>query len=226
MFQLRTKSRFDQQSVGGSQPTAPGYYFAKILSVEPTNSRSGKAMLKLSIEVDTGAPRCLEVVDYLILHSDHSWKIEQYLAAVGVQFEAGQDITIEPRTFLGGKFVAVTCNEPGMKNPDRLYLRVLHAVRPQSAPHMGALLPDELEYYGLNPDGTQKGAERRAVAQQQPVQNASWQNPPSMGRQQPAGSWQQPHPGHQPPQQCGSGNWQQGSGQPSPMLENEDDIPF
>lgn len=225
MFQLRTKSRFDQQSVGGSQPTAPGYYFAKILSVEPTNSRSGKAMLKLSIEVDTGAPRCLEVVDYLILHSDHAWKIEQYLAAVGVQFEAGQDITIEPRTFLGGKFVAVTCNEPGMKNPDRLYLRILHAVRPQSAPHMGALTPEELEYFGLNADGTQKGAERRAVAQQQPVQNAAWQNPPAMGRQN-TGSWQQPHPGHQPPQQNNRGNWQQGGAQPSPMLDETDDIPF
>ena len=35
MFQFQTKNRCDQQSIGGAQTTQPGFYFAKILAVEP-----------------------------------------------------------------------------------------------------------------------------------------------------------------------------------------------
>lgn len=219
MFKLTTRNSYDNQAIGGNQTTPPGFYPAKILAVEPMRSRSGRDMLKLTIEVDSGGVRCLEVTDYLILHSDFAWKIEQYLAAVGCQFGAGEEVTIEPRTFLGGKFIAITCNEPGMKNPDRLYLKVYHAVRPQDAPHMGELTPDELRHYGLNSDGTQARSEQRAVAQQQQPQNDPWRNQNSMG------NGQQQNWGHQP-----QNGWQQGRGQQQqqPPADNmaDDDIPF
>ena len=192
---------------------------AKILAVEPMCSKSGRDMLKLTVEVDTCGPKCLEVTDYLILHSDFAWKIEQYLAAIGRQFGAGENVTIDQRTFLGGKFVALTYNEPGQKNPGRLYLKIHAAMRPQDASHMGALTPDELEYYGLNHDGTRPQAEQRAVAQQQQPQNSMWQNSNSMGRQT---REQYPaHPGHQPPQRATV------PGLP-PVEDNmeDDDIPF
>ena len=228
MFQFTTRNRYDQQSVGGNQTTYPGFYSARILQVEQMRSRSGKDMLKLTIDVDAGGPKHVETTDYLILHSDFAWKIEQYLAAVGVQFNAGDNVTIDQRTFLGGKFVALTCNEPGVKNPDRLYVKVMHAIRPNNAPHMGALTPDELEHYGLNADGTQRNsaAERRAVAQQQQPQNAAWQNTSSMGNRAVSNTWgqtpQQPHPGHQPPQN----GWQQGNSEAVQENLADDDIPF
>lgn len=231
MFQFQTKNRCDQQTIGGAQTTQPGFYFAKILAVEPMRSRSGKDMLKLTVEVEAGGVRCIETTDYLILHSDFAWKIEQYLAAIGGQFGAGESVTIDQRTFLGGKFVALTCNEPGVKNPDRLFLKVMHAIRPQDAPHMGVLTHDELEHYGLNPDGTQRNsvAERRAVAQQQQPQNAVWSNPAPMGQHPGGNAWgqapqQQPHPGHQQPQN----DWQRRSVQQPAPVDNmaDDDIPF
>lgn len=230
MFQFQTRNRYDQQSIGGNQTTPAGFYPAKVLAVEPMRSRSGKDMLKLTIEVDAGGVRCIETTDYLILHSDFAWKIEQYLAAVGRQFGAGENITIDNNTFLGCKFTALTCNEPGVKNPDRLYLKVMHALRAQDAPHKGALTPDELEYYGLNADGTQRNSvtERRAVAQQQQPQNAMWSNPAPMGQHPGGNAWgqapqQQPHPGHQQPQN----GWQQGNAQPAPVDNMaDDDIPF
>ena len=201
---------------------------AKILAVEPMRSKSGRDMLKLSVEVDTCGPKCIEVTDYLILHSDFAWKIEQYLAAIGRQFGAGENVTIDRGTFLGGKFTALTYNEPGQKNPGRLYLKIHAAMRPQDAPHMGALTPDELEYYGLNHDGTRPQAEQRAVAQQQQPQNAMWQNPPSMGQHPGGNAWGQApqpqlHPGHQQPRN----GWQQGNAQPVPADNMaDDDIPF
>lgn len=228
MFRLTTRNRYDQQSVGGNQTTPPGYYMAKILQVDPMRSRSGNDMLQLTIEVDAGGLRCLEVKDYLILNTASAWKIEQYLAAIGKQFDAGQEITIDQRTFLGGKFVALTCNEPGVKNPDRLYVKIFAAMRPQDARHMGALEPDELKYYGLSPDGTPARVEQRAVALQQQPQNDMWRNDNSMGMQQQGNAWgqapqPQPHPGHQQPQN----GWQQGNAQPAPVDNMaDDDIPF
>lgn len=220
MFNLITINRYDQQSIGGGQPTPAGFYPAKILEVEPMRSKSGRDMLKLTIEVDAGGVRCIETKDYLILHSNFAWKIEQYLAAIGMQFGENENIRIDTNTFLGCKFVALTCNEPGQSNPNSLYLKVLHAVRKQDAPYMGALRMEELEYYGLNSDGTRKGEqERKAVAQQQQPQNSMWQNNNSMGRQT---REQYPaHPGHQPPQRATV------PGLP-PVDDNmaDDDIPF
>lgn len=226
MFQFTTRNRYDQQAVGGNQTTPAGFYMAKILAVEPMRSKSGRDMLKLAVEVDTNGPKCLEITDYLILHSDFAWKIEQYLAAVGRQFAAGENVTIDQRTFLGGKFVALTYNEPGQKNPGRLYAKIHAAMRPQDAPHMGALTTDELEYYGLTHDGTRPQAEQRAVAQQQTVHNSTWTNPAPMGQHHGGNAWgqaPQPHPGHQQPQN----GWQHGNAQPAPVdnMAN-DDIPF
>ena len=226
MFQFTTRNRYDQQSVGVNQTTPAGFYMAKILAVEPMRSKSGRDMLKLAVEVDANGPKCLEITDYLILHSDFAWKIEQYLAAVGRQFAAGENVTIDQRTFLGGKFVALTYNEPGQKNPGRLYAKIHAAMRPQDAPHMGALTPDELECYGLTHDGTRPQAEQRAVAQQQPVHNSTWTNPAPMGQHPGGNAWgqsPQPHPGHQQPQN----GWQQGNAQTAPADNMaDDDIPF
>ncbi len=219
MFEFKTKNRYDQQSVGGAQPTPAGFYPAKILEVEPMRSKSGRDMLKLTIEIDAGGVRCIKVKDYLILHSDFAWKIEQYLAAIGVQFKEKENISIDTRTFLGGKFVALTCNEPGQSNTGRLYVKVLHALRQQAVPYMGALRMEELEYYGLASDGVRKGeTERKIVAQQQAPQNSMWQNNNSMGRQ-PREQYSA-HPGHQHPQQATVPGL--------PPVDNmaDDDIPF
>lgn len=215
MFQFNTRNSYDKQNVGGSGFTQAGYYEAKILAVEPTRSKAGKDMLKLTVELDTGGVRCIEVSEYLILHSDHAWKLEQYLAAVGKQFGAGENVTIDRDTFLGGKFVALTYNEPGMTNPDKLYIKIMHALRHADAKHMGALTQEELEYYGLNMDGTRRNSasERRAVAQQQQPQNAAWSNPAPMGRAANNGWGNNAHPGHQRPQ----ADWQ---------YPEEDDIGF
>ena len=216
MFRLITQNSSEQQNIGGSQFTPPGFYQARILQVDAAKSRAGRDMLTLTIEVDAGGMRCVEVKDYLVLTTESAWKIEQYLAAVGTRFSANQDITIDQRTFLGGKFVALTCNEPGVKNPDKLYLKIFAAMRHQDVKHMGPLEPAELEYYGLNADGTSRRSEQRAVAQQQQPRNDMWRNNNSMGMQQ-QNAWGQPQQ---------QGGYQQGSAPAPDSNMADDDIPF
>lgn len=231
-FQFKTQYGWDEQLKEPSMATPPGYYPAKIVAAEEKYSKSGKPMLQLKLEVDTGGARTLDVNEYLLLDSTAPWKVEQYLASIGYQFTAGQDVSISAHTFLGGRLYILTYNEPGQKNPDRLYIKPLKAFRVQDVKQPGPLPVDQLELWGLNPDGTRKGSkeEQRANAQpwQHPVppQNTGWGQPAPAQVQ--GGTWGQPSPhmqakadGYQP-QQSG---YKQGSG---PLLPNEedDDIPF
>lgn len=217
LFQFRTKYAHDAQPKDAAQSYPPGFYPAKIVECEEKYSDKGRHMLQLMLEVDAGGPKTLDIKESLILETSFSWKIEQYLAAIGLQFQEGQDICIDDRTFLGGKLYLLTYNEPGQKNSNRLFMKPLKAFRKADIPHEGALRNDELEHWGLNPDGTRKGSreEQRANAQTmrpQPQQNAWGAQPQPMRPQQ--GGWVQPAPAPAPA--------------PAPINENlaDDDIPF
>ena len=226
-FQFRTQYGWDEQPKEPSQSTPPGYYPAKIVAAEEKYSKSGKPMLQLKLEVDTGGARTVDVNEYLLLDSTAPWKVEQYLAAIGYQFSAGQDVNISTNTFLGGRLYVLTYNEPGQKNPDRLYIKPLKAFRSQDVKQPGPLPIDQLELWGLNPDGTRRGSreEQRANAQpwQHPVppQNTGWGQPTPHEQAKSNGYMPQPVYQQQP------AGYQQGQGAPAPMPnEEDDDIPF
>ena len=172
-FQFRTQYGWDEQPKEPSQSTPPGYYPAKIVAAEEKYSRSGKPMLQLKLEVGAGGARTVDVNEYLLLDSTAPWKVEQYLAAIGYQFSAGQDVSISANTFLGGRLYVLTYNEPGQKNPDRLYIKPLKAFRTQDVPQPGPLPADQLEMWGLNPDGTRKGSRDEQRANAQPWQQSA-----------------------------------------------------
>ena len=221
-FQFRTQYGWDSQPTEPSVTTPPGFYPAKIVAAEEKHSKSGKPMLQLKLEVDTGGSRTVDVNEYLLLDSTAPWKVEQYLAAIGYQFQADQDVNISANTFLGGRLYVLTYNEPGQKNPDRLYIKPLKAFRSQDVKQPGPLPIDQLEMWGLNPDGTRKGSrdEQRANAQpwQHPVppQNTGWGQPTPHEQAKSNGYMPQP------------AGYQQGHGAPAPIMPNEedDDIPF
>lgn len=232
-FQFKTQYGWDEQPKEPSQSTPPGFYPAKIVAAEEKYSKSGKPMLQLKLEVDAGGARTVDVNEYLLLDSTAPWKVEQYLAAIGCQFSAGQDVSISANTFLGGRLYILTYNEPGQKNPDRLYIKPLKAFRVQDVKAPGPLPADQLEMWGLNPDGTRKGSRDEQRANAQPWQQSA--PPQAQGWGQPAqapqqGGWGQPTPHMQAkangymPQPAG---YQQGQGAPAPMPnEEDDDIPF
>ena len=225
-FQFKTQYGWDEQPKEPSMTTPPGYYPAKIVAAEEKYSKSGKPMLQLKLEVDAGGTRTVDVNEYLLLDSTAPWKVEQYLAAIGFQFSAGQDVNISANTFLGGQLYVLTYNEPGQKNPDRLYIKPLKAFRTQDVQQPGPLPADQLEVWGLNSDGTRKGSrdEQRANAQpwqQQPQQQGGWGQPTP--HQQAKSNGYMPQPAYQQ-QPAG---YQQGQGAPAPMPnEDDDDIPF
>ena len=225
-FQFKTQYGWDEQPKEPSMTTPPGYYPAKIVAAEEKYSKSGKPMLQLKLEVDAGGTRTVDVNEYLLLDSTAPWKVEQYLAAIGFQFSAGQDVSISANTFLGGRLYILTYNEPGQKNPDRLYIKPLKAFRTQDVQQPGPLPADQLEVWGLNSDGTRKGSrdEQRANAQpwqQQPQQQGGWGQPTP--HQQAKSNGYMPQPAYQQ-QPAG---YQQGQGAPAPMPnEDDDDIPF
>lgn len=178
-FQFRTKYGWDAQPTEPNTVTPPGFYAAVIVDAEETYSKSGKLMLKLSLEVDPGLGKTLDVKEYILLEQNSAWKVEQYLAAVGVQFGEGEDVTIDANTFKGRRLAVLTYNEPGQKNPDRLYAKILRSMRPQDVKWPGPLADNELEGWGLNLDGTRKGSTPQPAAPQQttwgqPAQAPSW----------------------------------------------------
>ena len=234
-FVFKTQYAHDAQPTEATQSYKAGFYPAKIVAAEEKYSKSGKPMFELTLEVDPGGIKTLDVKEYLLLEGNASWKIEQYLAAIGMQFGQGQNITVDATTFLGGRLFLLTCNEPGQKNPDRLYMKPMKAFRKQDIPHDGPLTEGELEHWGLNPDGTRKGSREEQRANAQPMRQQG-----GFGHQQ--GGWnnQQQYPpqaqAHLPQYQTSANNWpQQGYAQPAyqpqqgqaPMHEEaDDDIPF
>lgn len=216
-FQFKTQHGWDAQPTEPSNSTPPGFYTATIVEAEEKYSRSGRYMLQLTLEVDPGVGKTLDVNEYILLEQGSAWKVEQYLAACGVQFGEGVDVTVDANTFKGRRLAVLTYNEPGMKNPDRLYMKILRAFRPQDVKKPGPLADHELDGWGLNVDGTRKGsqvqqAQAPAGAWGQQVQASA----PAWGQQaQPtAPAWGQPAPAQQP--------------QPTAQMphEEDDDIPF
>ena len=225
-FQFRTQYGWDEQPKEPSMTTPPGYYPAKIVAAEEKYSKTGKPMLQLKLEVDAGGTRTVDVNEYLLLDSTAPWKVEQYLAAIGFQFSAGQDVSISANTFLGGRLYILTYNEPGQKNPDRLYIKPLKAFRTQDVPQPGPLPADQLEMWGLNPDGTRKGSKEEQRANAQPWQQPA--PPQNNGWGQPTPHQQAKSNGYMPQsayQQQPAG-YQQGQGAPMLPNEEDDDIPF
>lgn len=231
-FVFKTQYAHDAQPTDAAQSYSPGFYPAKIVESEEKYSKSGKPMLQLKLEVDPGGIKTLDITEYLLLEAKSSWKIEQYLAAIGVQFGQGQDVSVDARTFLGGRLYILTCNEPGQKNPDRLYMKPMKAFRKQDIPHEGALTDAELEHWGLNADGTRKGSqeEMRANAQPHVTQSNGWgvqqQYPPQAQAHMPqyqtaASGW-----GQQPQQGYAQPAYQPQQGQAPIHEEADDDIPF
>lgn len=229
-FVFTTQNSWDSQPLDVAKSIPAGFYPANIVEAKELYSKSGKPMLQLTMEVDAGGTHYITVKEYLLLEAASAWKIEQYLAAIGMQFGTKQEVQVDANTFLGGKLYLLTCNEPGLNNPDRLYMKAYKAFRAQDVKQPGALSEKLLEYYCLNPDGTVKGSktEQRANAQPQPQPQNVWGNqqpqqqypPQAMAHQQqyqqPANNWpQQPQPAYQPQQ-----------GQAPVYEEADDDIPF
>ena len=228
-FQFKAQYGWDQQPTEPSITTPPGFYPAKIVAAEEKYSKTNKPMLQLTLEVDTGGSKTIDIKEYLLLEANSAWKVEQYLAAIGTMFGAGQEINISANTFLGGRLYVLTYNEPGMKNPDRLYMKILRAFRANDVKHPGPLMTEQLEMWGLNPDGTRKGTrdEVRANAQpwqQQPQQQSAWGQQPQRQPLQPIGWMQNGTP--YPPQQQTDPGFQQGQAPAIMPNEEDDDIPF
>lgn len=231
-FVFTTQYAHDAQPTEAAQSYKAGFYPAKIVASEEKYSKSGKPMFALTLEVDPGGIKTLDVKEYLLLEGNASWKIEQYLAAIGMQFGQGQNITVDANTFLGGRLYLLTCNEPGQKNPDRLYMKPMKAFRKQDIPHEGALTDAELEHWGLNQDGTRKGSreEMRANAQPHIPQSNGWgvqqQYPPQAQAHLPqyqtaASGW-----GQQPQQGYAQPAYQPQQAQAPIHEEADDDMPF
>lgn len=166
-FQFRTQYGWDEQPTEPNSSTPAGFYPAKVVAAEEKYSKSGKLMLQLSLEVDAGGIKTVDVREYLLLEQSAAWKLEQYLAAIGVQFGSGDNVTIDANTFLGRQLYVLTYNEPGLKNPERLYMKVLKAFRPQDVKQPGPLPANQLEGWGLDTDGTRKAD--KAQQSQAPV---------------------------------------------------------
>lgn len=134
-----------------------GIYAGTIVDVQERTSKNGNPMLVLTLDVDAGGGRSIEVAEYVPLTERTAWKVERWLAACGHVFDEGQEVTLEPRMLLGRRPMVLTYNEPGQKDASKLYMRILAALTLAEVKYKGPLKPEDLRQYGLNADGTMAG---------------------------------------------------------------------
>jgi hypothetical protein len=158
MFKFKTRNSSNEQKMTAAGHVPAGIYAAAIVDVQERTSKSGNPMLVLTLDVDAGGGRTIEVTEYVPLTERTAWKVERWLAACGHVFDEGQEVTLEPRMLLGRKPMVLTYNEPGQKDSSKLYMRILAALTLGEVKHKGPLSPAELREYGLTADGTLAGA--------------------------------------------------------------------
>lgn len=156
MFTFTTQNKYDEIPAFGSK-LQPGFYNAQIVKVDACTSQNGNEQLKLTVEV-TDRDVFIQVTEYLTLTQKSVWKLERWLAACGYEFRKGEQIVINPATFLGRRLVVLTYMTPGKElnndGSEKLFVSILRVMRPQDCPALGELEPQEYQRYGLAPDGT------------------------------------------------------------------------
>ncbi|MBR5878690.1 MAG: DUF669 domain-containing protein [Akkermansia sp.] len=157
MFKFKTRNSSNEQKMTAAGHVPAGIYAAAIVDVQERTSKSGNPMLVLTLDVDAGGGRSIEVAEYVSLTERTAWKVERWLAACGHVFDEGQEVTLEPRMLLGRKPMVLTYNEPGQKDSSKLYMRIMAALTLAEVKYKGPLKPDDLRQYGLNSDGTMAG---------------------------------------------------------------------
>lgn len=69
----------------------PGEYDGEIVSASPKKSkRSGDAMLELVVKIFGSHGRRMDVYDYLVASEKAAWKIRNFCASAGLNYDAGE----------------------------------------------------------------------------------------------------------------------------------------
>lgn len=134
----------------------PGWYEAVVLAAAEKQSKNGSPMIELNLGVDVGRMRPFELRAWLVLTTKAAWKIEQFLAATGKRFGAGEQLSIDARECEGKRLCVTLCNR--VTDKGGLYPDVFDFRRREDCPRIGAMNAEELDEWGLNPDGTCKTA--------------------------------------------------------------------
>lgn len=132
----------------------PGWYEAVVLSAVEKYSRGGSPMIEMNLGVDVGRHKPFELRAWLVLTTSAAWKIEQFLAATGKRFGAGEQLSIDARTCEGKRLCVTLCNR--VTDKGGLWPDILDFRRREDCPRMGAMNAEELYQWGLLPDGTRK----------------------------------------------------------------------
>ena len=157
-------------SVGTRDRVQPGWYEAVVLAAaEKYSKTSGEPMMELTLGVDVGRAKPFEVSAYLLLTAKFAWKIEQFLAATGKRFGAGEQLSIDARECEGKRLCVTLCNRRTDKGG--LWPEILDFRRREDCPRLGAMSVEEYDQWWLHPDGTRitkaerENAGRRQFAQ-------------------------------------------------------------
>lgn len=145
----------------------PGQYVFEIVKAfetdmvgDPLVSRKGTAYLKLICQEITTE---VTIFHYLFLDSDQAAKVSAFLAAIGYDFEDGQEIQLSADTFKGHLFSGRVENAPGKDGIVRNKITRVSIPPKEEEPEDGDVelevtdapglegLVEELESVGLNP---------------------------------------------------------------------------
>lgn len=152
MYVFKTRaSSTEQNKVGGRLES--GVYHANVMNAVEKTSKNGKPMAVLTLQVEGGAP--VQLTEYLVLTTEASWKVEQFLASTGLKFGKGEDLEFDPAAQVGKHVVIETCNERG--NKGGLFPKVLRFVQAslqKDVPRGGHVFTaEDLQARGLDAEG-------------------------------------------------------------------------
>lgn len=157
MFTFQTTT---DGSAAARDRVQPGWYEAVVLSAVEKFSRGGSPMIEMNLGVDVGRHRPFELRAWLVLTTSAAWKIEQFLAATGKRFAKGERLGVDARSCEGKRLCVTLCNR--VTDRGGLWPEIFDFRRREDCPHMGAMDAQELEQWGLLPDGTRKPLSRVA----------------------------------------------------------------
>ena len=105
-------------------PPPNGEYGFLVVNAEESDSKAGNPMLNLTLEVEVGREKPMTIYDRLVFVPKALWRIHQFCAATGFDFESGQ-MDASDVTGLGGKakFILGEARKEG-KNIGKRYMEV------------------------------------------------------------------------------------------------------
>ena len=195
----------------------PGYYSLTAITCEDKQSKAGNDMSVVTFLHQESQ----EKLSYYLLYGEKTvWKIERFIAALGVKFDKFLAIDINDQLCRGRSLTALIGYEHG-SNEGVKFPRIIDVFNPQlsSAPLVGAIPPEQYEMHRLTKDGYDPYSKPK-VPQQQAAQGGG-------GYQSSYGGG-----GYQQRSNSGGGYNQGGSGgsgwgaQGSYQADSGEDIPF